>query len=219
MAKLTIEYDKAVLGSGYYMKTRILPFPDTDPAGSLEESIIIQEASSIQDERILRIADPNELVALGVAPALAIFFSLDFGLHSTVGGDTLRLPMTDEWLKLGFVGTHIDFRILAPVGITGVQIDPIGAVYPIPSFYRGDFEVYDGYPATTLQFSGNNGYTRRGISGSSSTYRISEHVDMFEDIVIASNKQTSLEAEAQALIDATNIDETSYSGTDVEIYE
>lgn len=225
MAQLTIEYDKDILGSGYYMKTEVLPFPATEPAGTLEESIIIQEASTTQDERILRIASPTELVELAVAAPLVFFSATEFSGVTVNPGDTLRLPMRDEWVKLGHVGMFLDFMVLAQFGAI-IEIDVAGAVYPFPSFCRGVFQVFSGYPGPSGPLpwpipyvTGSNGYTVRNSVGNSDAVRVSEHVDMFSDIIVGANKQEALSAEAQALIDATNIDETEFSGVDVEVYE
>jgi len=216
MAKITIEYDKAILANGYFMKTMVKPFPDTEPAGDLEECLVIQEASYTQDERILRVAEPTELVEFAVADPLVFFRSSEIGALTVPAGYTLRLPMQPEWVHLGYVGDYIDFEITGQVG------EIIQVATAIPSFYRGDFLLFSVYPVPPLMapwYAGTIGYALRNDAGAAETLRIDEHVDMFSDIVTGANKQTILGAQAQALVDATNVDEESFSGTDTEVYE
>ena len=218
MPELTIKYEKDVLTNGYYMKTEVV----SAVPSSIEQCLVLRKPNTSDSESLVRIATLVDLEALPAAGDLVYFTAPNIGNRGASDGDTLRISsLPPEWVKAGLTAP-LDFEI-AVDGIIDVNTVKIQVWDLFPIYYRGDditWELRAGFgPAGELIHAQVGGETLRDQDAGDMYYRISEYVDVYPDLVAAVNAQQSLDAQAQSLVDASNLDEESYSGTDTEVYE
>ena len=216
MPELTIEYEKDVLTNGYYMKTEVI----SAVPSSIEKCLVLRKPNTSDSESLVRVATLVDLEALPLAGALVHFTAPNIGNRGAGDGDTLRISvLPPEWVKAELVAP-LDFEIDSIVDVNTVKI-LVGV--PFPLYYRGDditWELRIGSgPVGELIHAQVGGETLREQDPDDLYYLTSEYVDVYPDLGAAVNAQQSLDAQAQSLVDASNLDEDSFSGTDTEVYE
>jgi hypothetical protein len=226
MAKMNVTYSREVLEDGYFLGVTVLPAPDTDPAGKLEESLVVNTA----DEDIARFSTLVDLEDLAVGTTLEWFQAASYAKTPPEGTpqmyDTLRLDtIPGSWVQLGaaapmnfsieeITGSLYAFRlsgsVMPPCGFTGILSFTIlentegGEVIRIS-------QITDQI-VTIRRYDQNS-------SGNDPYVRVASAAKLFSSITEATNKYAALRAEAASLIDATDLEEESFTGTITEEYD
>lgn len=217
MAKLSVSYSREVLVDGYFLGVTINPAPATDPAGKLEESLVINTS----DEDMARFAMLTDLEDLSVGPGLYWFQADSYSAGTPQVGDTLVFTtIPGSWEELGSTapksfliaavnGTHFALQVTSafPCGFTGTVT----------------FEIRIGMTPVIRVASTTSRVTIRrynqNTSGNPLYVRVASAAELFTSIEDATNKYAALRAEAASLIEATDLEEESFTGSITEVYD
>lgn len=217
MAKLSVTYSREVLVDGYFLKVVINSAPATDPSGKLEESLVINTL----DEDMARFATLVDLEDLSVGPGL-YWFQADSYLAGTPQiGDTLVFTtIPGSWVELG--STAPKSFLIAAVNGTHFALE---VATPFPCGFTGTatFEIRVGMTSVIRVASTTARVTIRrynqNLSGNPLYVRVASAAELFTSIEDATNKQAALQAEAASLIEATDLEEESFTGFITEVYD
>lgn len=219
MAQLSVTYDRDVLGDGYYLDVLVKPAPDTT-AGDLETSIVVTTAT----EDIARFATLQDLVDLNVGGTLRWFEADTYGVGVPEAGDTLVLEtIPDSWVKLGSAAP-LSYTISYVIGTVAPFYIQVAPGTPFPSGFTGTltYHILNGVGPTERMPSTTSRITiRRYYSTypSAPTYvRVARATALYPSVEAAANKFEALTAQAQSLIDASNVEEESFDGPIDEVY-
>lgn len=216
MAKMNVEYKREVLDDGYFLGVTVLSYPDTDPAGKLEESLVVNTA----DEDIARFSTLTDLEDLSVGPGL-LWFQADVYTGTPQTSDTLVFEtVPGSWEELGF-SAPLSFSISTVTG----SLFALEVSTPFPCGFTGNvtFHILDGVGPTVRVATATTRVTIRrydqNSSGNDPYVRVASAAKLFTSITEATNKYAALRAEAASLIDATDLEEESFTGTITEEYD
>jgi len=217
MAKLSVSYSREVLVDGYFLGVTINPAPATDPSGKLEESLVINTS----DEDMARFATLVDLEDLSVGPGLYWFQADSYSASTPHAGDVLALTtIPGSWEELGYTAPlffpiatvtgslfALEVTPAFPCGFTGTLTFDVRTLIP-PGF---------SVPSTTSRVT-----IRRydqNTSGNPLYVRVASSAELFTSIEDATNKYAALRAEAASLIEATDLEEESFTGSITEVYD
>jgi len=219
---MNVEYKREVLDDGYFLGVTVL---SADPTGKLEESLVVNTA----DEDIARFSTLVDLEDLAVGTALEWFQAASYAKTPPEGTpqmhDILRLDtIPGSWVQLGaaapmnfsieeVTGSLYAFRlsgsVMPPCGFTGILsftiLESTG-----PDVIRVS-QITDQI-VTIRRYDQNS-------SGNDPYVRVASAAKLFTSITEATNKYAALRAEAASLIDATDLEEESFTGTITEEYD
>jgi hypothetical protein len=216
MAKMNVTYSREVLADGCFLGVTIEPYPDTDPTGKLEESLVINTA----DEDIARFSDLIDLENLAVGPDL-LWFQADSYAGVPVGGDTLVFEtIPGSWVKLGHTAPK-SFTISTVTGPTyALEVST-----PFPCGFTGTvtFKILVGAGPSERSASASTRVTVRrydqNTPGNDAYVRVASAAKLFPSITEATNKYAALRSEAASLIDASDVEESFFTGDVTEEYD
>jgi len=225
-ARIELTLEKIQVGDNYLMHAYVGQSVSTPEA--LRKCLKVRKGSPTQDEKLWSIADYSDLYPTQVPddlPTTVDLFTSASIPDATVNiGDKITLSTyPDIWSQFyaGFVSTYT---------ITGVSGSApnieltVGS--PFPTFGRNmTFRIYasDGvtpvYPAAGV-LPLTDGVANRDYTGLSGTYYLAtmSDADLGTDLQVALDKQPALESQAQALVDAVNLND-DFLGTDTEVFE
>lgn len=217
MAKLSVTYSREVLEDGYFLGVVINPAPATDPAGKLEESLVINTS----DEDMARFATLVDLEDLSVGPDLLWFQADSYSAGTPQVGDTLVFTtLPGSWEE--FVpAAPLSFSIATVTG----SLFALEVTAPFPCGFTGTatFEVRVGMTPVIRVASTTARVTIRrydqNTSGNPLYVRVASAAELFPSIETATNKLAALRSEAASLIEATDLEEASFTGPLTEIYD
>jgi hypothetical protein len=224
MAKLSVTYSREVLVDGYFLGVEINPAPATDPTGKLEESLVINTS----DEDMARFATLTDLEDLSVGPGL-YWFQAD----SYAGTPLAGVPAMNDRLVFETVPGSWDELADPPPALRTYSIAEVtGPPYairvttPFPCGFTGTvtYHILVGAGGSTVRVSSLSSrvvirrYDPNG-SGSPLYVRVASAAELFPSIDTATNKYAALRAEAGSLIEATDLEEESFTGSITEVYD
>ena len=217
MAKLSVSYSREVLVDGYFLGVTINPAPATDPSGKLEESLVINTS----DEDMARFATLVDLEDLSVGPGLYWFQADSYSAGTPQMGDTLVFTsVPGSWEELGYSAPQ--FFPIAAVNGTHFAIE-VAAPFPCGFTGTATFEVWTVVPPGVRMASKTARVTIRrynqNLSGNPLYVRVASAAELFTSIEDATNKYAALRAEAASLIEATDLEEESFTGSITEVYD
>lgn len=217
MAKLSVSYSREVLVDGYFLGVTINPAPATDPAGKLEESLVINTS----DEDMARFATLVDLEDLSVGPGLLWFQADSYSAGTPQAGDTLVFTaIPGSWEELGHVAP-LSFSIATVTG----PLFALEVTAPFPCGFTGTatFEIRVGMTPVIRVASTTSRVTIRrydqNTSGNPLYVRVASAAGLLPSIEAATNKYAALRAEAASLIEATDLEEESFTGSITEVYD
>lgn len=216
MAKLNVTYSREVLVDGYFLGVTINPYPATDPAGKLEESLVINTA----DEDMARFATLVDLEDLSVGPGLLWFQADSYTATPQVNDTLVFTTVPGSWEELGFSAPQ-SFTIST---VTGSQF-ALEVSTPFPCGFTGTaaFHILVGAGPSIRVASATVRFTVRrydqNTAGNPPYVRVASAAGLLSSITEATNKYASLRAEAASLIAATDLEEESFTGTLTEEYD
>lgn len=220
-ARLTLDLERFLLGSGYYLHTSV----DIDPAKTkptdIYDCLLVRLNTTSQDEEIARICTPPDLAAY---PERSDPYTLDYvqlssptikaNLSEFTVGDPITIdPIPDIWERI--LGSP------APYTATVVAVgNPATDDWVIASI---QFPCYAKELAFTIvgstTVSGTDGVACRYNPDGETYCRARVNYTRFENLGEALNKLTAIRAEAQALVTDYETYENTFEGSSEEVFE
>jgi len=218
MAEMTVTYSREVLSDGYFLGVEVESYPDTYPAGELEESLVVNTS----DEDISRFSSLFDLEDLSVGPALR-WFQADAYSGVPIVGDTLRFTvLPTPWVEMGYAAP-LDFVITDVTGSLYALEVNAGTLFPCGFTGFATYTILQGGgPSVRVASTSIVRFTIRrydqNSSGNPLYVRVAQAAKTFTTVIEAANKYEALRAEAASLITDYDAQETSFSGTITEEY-
>jgi len=221
-AKLEIEFEGDVLGNGYYLGANVQQAEEVP-----SRSLVFQRGSTIQRERLVRVASLDDLDLPETNAPHDIFRgpslqTKDWVWPPVSGVYQLYLFYLDithpEWVKLGASPTMI-YTVVDILENNVVRVDT-----PFPAFgnqlhYLGyHFDGIPYFPTPGVEYPQDGIADRHYTESSDIYYRTDSSFAILDTLTDAENRKTSLKAEAQSLVDAANETYPTYAGDDTYDY-
>jgi hypothetical protein len=221
-AKLTIDLDRFVLGSGYYLQTKVVI---GDPAKTnppeLEKSVLVRLATITQPEVIARICSRTDLAAYPEpTPPMTLHRvqlsspSIQAALASPtppLPGDLVTVQFPDIWEHI-YPGSSPFVTTVAGVGFT----DFVAVSNEFPTYFSG--LTYTITRGPLLIVGGVDGKASRYNPNGDMYCRVTEDYTAFQDLVQAINKLEAVRAEAQGLVDDYDRSGAEFEGYSEEFF-
>jgi len=229
-AKLTLDLERFVLGSGYCLHTKVNTDPlKTDPA-DIFKSLLIRLRTTTQAEVLARVCARTDLVGypeIVPAPVVPYEFylvrlsspAIQTAMGSIVPGDDIIIdPIPDLWAHLPTPGVVNPFT--AQVwGTGGSGTDYVIADVPFPTYAAGlSFQITEHSVPGNVRATGVDGVTYRHNPGGYMYCRVEEDYTLFADLGEAVNKLEACRAEAQGLVDDYDRSGTEFVGSTEEMF-
>lgn len=211
-AKLTLDLERFVLGSGYCLHVEVDTAPaKTDPA-ELFKSLLVRLRTTTQPEVLARVCARTDLAGYREklpAPLVPFEFYLvrlsapeiQAAMGSIVVGDDIIIdPIPELWAHSPNPGAPSPFT--ARVWATGgLGTDYILADVEFPTYAKGvTFQVTEHLVPANVRASGTDGEVYRHNPDGEMYCRVGEDYTLFEDLTEAINKLESCRAEALGLV-------------------
>lgn len=229
-AKLTLDLERFVLGSGYCLHVKVDTAPaKTDPA-ELFKSLLIRLRTITQPEVLARVCDRTDLAGyreIEPAPAVPYEFYLvrlsapeiQLGMGAIVVGDDIIIdPIPELWAHSPHPGAVAPFT--AQVWATGgVGSDYVIADVPFPTFSEGiAFKITEHLVPGNVRATGTDGVVYRHNPNGEMYCRVEEDYTLFADLTEAINKLEACRAEAQGLVKDYERSGTEFEGDTEETF-
>ena len=222
-AKLTLDLERFVLGSGYYLHMTVVIDPLKTIPAELEKSLLIRLRTATQPEVLARVCARTDLAAypeIVAAPVVPYeFHLLKLGAPEiqaamasiTVGDDIIISPIPDLWAYMGWSTFTATVQALG-----GTGTDYVIASLNFPSFFTGlTFQIKNG---TTVIASGVDGITSRHNPGAYMYCRVGEDYTGFTDLSEAINKLEAVRSEALGLVKDYERSDAEFEGDTEELF-
>lgn len=218
-AKLTLDLERFVLGSGYWLHTRVLPAPDTDPV-ELEPSLLVRLNTMTQPDAIARVCTRADLEGyLEVSPPMyrdlyeltgpsiqAAVFAGEIAV-----GDGVMILCPDIWKHINPLATTFLTTVyaLTPWTNTIIVSNRFPCAYTLGMHYS---------TSGILSHSGLDAVAQRYNPTYDMYCRVREDYTRFDDLSAAINKLESIRAEAQGLVKDYERSGSSFEGDTTETF-
>ncbi len=225
-AKLDIEFEGDVLGNGYYLGATVLSAEEVP-----SRSLIFQRGTKSQRERLVRVATMDDLDLPETSAPHDLFRGASLQTKDWVWppatGYVHRIALFyldvthPEWIKLGSPVLFVS-DVATILGDNVVQV-----VTPFPAFGNSLHYRHLYFNPTSGPFpviTPGQKYPQDGIADRqypddpSIYYRTHSAFAILDNLAAAENRKTSLEAEAQSLVDGVNATYPTYAGDDTYNY-
>lgn len=221
--KLTLDLERFVLGTGYYLHTAV----DTDPLKTdpveLIPSLLIRLSTATQPDVIARVCtrtDLEEYPEFTLPNVLGLYelsgTSIQAALMSStppIVGDDVDIVCPDLWLHIDPLTATFSTTIYSiPIANTSIVV-----VHPFPAPYFSGLE-YTITHTGTVRAHDVDAIAKRYNPNTEVYCRVSEDYSMFTDLSEAINKLIAIRAEAQGLVDDYEESGTEFEGISEEVF-
>lgn len=211
-AKLTLDLERFVLGSGYCLHVKVDTAPAKTDPDELFQSLLVRLKTITQPEVLARVCSRGDLEAYrAIVPAPLVPYEfylvrlsapeIQLGMGSIVVGDDIIIdPIPELWAHTPNPGVVAPFT--AQVWATGgVGSDYVIADAPFPTFAEGvAFKITEHLVPGNVRATGTDGVTYRHNPNGEMYCRVEEDYTVFTDIIEAINKLESCRSEALGLV-------------------
>lgn len=234
-AKLTLDLERFVLGSGYCLHVKVDPPPPvvdptkTDPP-ELQKSLLVRLRTITQPEVFARVCARTDLAGYReklLAPLVPFEFYLvrlsapeiQAAMGSIVVGDDIIInPIPELWAHSPNPGAPSPFT--ARVWVTGgLGTDYVLADVEFPTYAKDvSFQITEHLVPGNVRASGIDGEVYRHNPAGEMYCRVWEDYTLFEDLTEAINKLESCRAEARGLVKDYERSGTEFEGDTEETF-
>lgn len=229
-AKLTLDLERFVLGSGYCLHVKVDTAPaKTDPA-ELFKSLLIRLRTITQPEVLARVCSRGDLESyheIVLAPLIPFEFYLvrlsapeiQAAMGSIVVGDDIIIdPLPELWAHTPNPGVVPPFT--ARVWATGgLGADYVLADVEFPAYAKDvAFQITEHLVPGNVRASGTDGEVYRHNPNGEMYCRVEEDYTVIADIIEAVNKLEACRAEALGLVKDYERAETEFVGDTEETF-
>lgn len=222
-AKLTLDLERFLLGSGYYLHTTVNTDPLKTTPSDLINSLLVRLDTSSLPEVLARVCTQPDLLAYPeVSPPYTLHLvrlsSLDIriNLMNIHVGDTITInPIPDIWERI--LGSPAPFvATVALVGNPALTDDWVLASFQFPCYADNLSFVIEhlGSPVS----SGSDGVAGRYNPNAEMYCRVANNYTAFSDLAEAINKLESVRAEAQGLVTEYEEYDAAFEGVSEETF-
>jgi len=220
-AKLTLEMERFILGSGYYLHTKVITGPtNTDPV-ELEPSLLVRLNTNTQPDALARVCSRTDLEAYPeVLYPVRDLFELTgpsivaaLGLGSIVVGDDVIITCPDLWQHINPLVTSF-ITTVAAIGAYNTSILVVDK-FPAPYDLGMDYVISSGM---VTHAAGSDAIAQRYNLNHELYCRVKDDYTRFDDLSEAINKLNSVKLEAQGLVNDYETSGSSFEGDETETF-